>query len=277
MKKAAFLVLAVLTLTLAAVAQNAPPKENTKSAAHTDNGQDKPPNQPPTAQSEYCVETQCPTAEEKDSRHHKDAAEPDWWSRIENGLMAFGTLALAVIGFIAACAAIKTLRMLARQTVANVLAAKAAKANIDALINSERAWVEGELVEDEEAKKVSVVRHVLKLKNFGRTPAHLLSYEIEIKPSGPSQMLDVVSYSGSRTVTLNRFLGSGATDYFDRFNLKDDFGHGCETGTLYFVIKYEDMLGEREDHRERHQTSFLYYYTVLLETLDRVNTFGKYT
>lgn len=42
-------------------------------------------------------------------------AEIDWWARITNVLIGVGTLALAVIGTIAACIAIRTLKAIEKQ------------------------------------------------------------------------------------------------------------------------------------------------------------------
>ncbi len=78
-------------------------------------------------------------------------------------------------------------------------AAEAAKANAEALINSERAWIIAELVPicvqfgkwwhrpagnswapltEEEVLEGEHLKHKLKLTNMGRTPAHILSFQI---------------------------------------------------------------------------------------------------
>lgn len=196
---------------------------------------------------------------------------------------------LVIVGFLGVFAAFFTLKSIRHQAVQmrkqtkiserSAAAAKdsanAALLNAQAVINSERPFIEGELVRDEETKKISVVRYVLKIRNYGKTPAYLLDYKVERKVSNPTKSFKVIDFDATRTTTLNRYLGSDATDFFDQFNMKDTFD-GCESGTLHFTIRYTDMLGAREG-REMHETSFLYCYNPLIEKLDRVNAANKYT
>jgi hypothetical protein len=95
---------------------------------------------------------------------------------------------------------IKTLRKIERQTAATEKAAEAALLNAQAVINSERAWIVAELhpiaylstekkwyhsvgnmlvpLTIGEINKGEHLRHILKLTNMGRTPAHILGFHI---------------------------------------------------------------------------------------------------
>ncbi len=107
------------------------------------------------------------------------------------------TFAVAVAAIIGICLAVKTLKLLVRQTAASVLAAKAANASTDALINSERAWVVPEFIPNAvlykdkiwrrqngtslEAKDIVAGEHYLywlKFTNMGKTPAYILDYKV---------------------------------------------------------------------------------------------------
>jgi hypothetical protein len=125
--------------------------------------------------------------------------KPPWWD------VAWSTLALAIIGLLGTCAAIGTLLIILRQTKAiesqvsemrktgeqtdkliqeATVQSIAAKRSADALINSERAWVDGEIVPTEDIPNPSDypdMAYELRITNQGRTPAQILSWELELK------------------------------------------------------------------------------------------------
>lgn len=126
----------------------------------------------------------------------------DWMDRTT---WAFGAI-LVVVGIVGVCAAYRTLRAIELQTthlrnsvIQATNAARAAKTSADAVIASERAWIVAELapicvkfgnwwhrpsgnawaaLSNEEIMKGDHLKHKLKLTNMGRTPAHILSFQI---------------------------------------------------------------------------------------------------
>ena len=124
---------------------------------------------------------------------------PEW------ALVAVGIVTFIVIGWQAvetrraAQASKQSIRVLERQTKATEDAAKAAQASAEAMISSERAWVIAELIpicrqlgnlwyrpsadgwavlSDAEILNGEYLKHKLKFTNLGRTPAHILGFQI---------------------------------------------------------------------------------------------------
>lgn len=117
-------------------------------------------------------------AEKKDNVAANDNEKRARWGVYINGALALATLVLAIFA---------------------VVQAKAAKRMADAMINSERAWVVAELVpicaqfgkswhrpagngwaamSEEEILKGDYLKHKIKFTNMGRTPAHILGFQI---------------------------------------------------------------------------------------------------
>jgi len=133
---------------------------------------------PPEAQS---VKSASPSTKEKYGEERKDPPETDWWIRISTIATAIATVALAIIGTVAACLAKNTLRWLGTQTRANVRAANAAKESSDALANIERAWI------DVRVQRTSGnYLYTVELRNYGRTVAHIREIVTELSFS-PAQ------------------------------------------------------------------------------------------
>lgn len=191
---------AVLALPVAAVAHNPIPKQTSESTTHNQNGQNKQPQptqvHPVLSPSEVTAQKQqSPPAEERNETIYGDSAKPDWWARIIELIAAIATVALAVIGYVAAKAALGTLRVIQEQTGHLRTAAKsaadsaqAASNNTKVLIDIERAWLipDGPVIPKSlPAYRLAPVQTetlTVKIRNFGRTPAWItdLSLDFEV-------------------------------------------------------------------------------------------------
>jgi hypothetical protein len=200
LKRVIKLLLAILTLAVATVAQNPIPDQADKATGHNSHSQNKQPN-PPVAippKPEQGVELQTPSTEERNKTVYENKTETDWWARISNGLIAFGTLALAVIGGIAACIAIRTLRSIERQAgyaktaaEASEKSAKAAFLNAEAVIHAERPFLVIPMGEEffQIENPILVSRNsgeyrrsccAFKIKNFGKSLAKVVEERLAL-------------------------------------------------------------------------------------------------
>ncbi len=167
--------------------QNKPETAETKAKA-TDKGANS---QPVTAATE--IRGSSPAVQHAPN-HKQQTAEAESKPFLTHGEWVMGILTAVYLGisFFGLKAIIKQARIAQH-------AANAAKASADALINAERAWVIAELVpicvkfgkswhrpagsgwaalSEEEILKGDHLKHKLKLTNMGRTPAHILSFQI---------------------------------------------------------------------------------------------------
>jgi len=158
-------------------------------------------------------------------------------------------------------------------------AAIAAKMSSDALINSERAWIDGEI-----SRFVNlVVRHRLKIVNHGRTPVQIVSYEIRFGPLVEGTEFSPERLSNSSVRNLHAFLGSGKEQNLEDFDLDDlfaeqrDISESVGKGAFYVAIKYADVIAGSPGRRLLRETSFVYHYDALVSAIERISWFNKYT
>jgi hypothetical protein len=177
MRKAALIfscVLALFPFPSTAVTKQSLQEQPSKATRHDDNGQNKqsiPPITVPT-ETKKDIPHQTPNSAQGKECACRETAKTDWWARISNVAMAGGTLALAVIGAIAACLAMRTLRAIEWQTkvlVDNQRPKIAAKGHGNAT----------ETLMDRQAPRVEI-----ELLNRGLTEAYDLTYQtwIEVLP-----------------------------------------------------------------------------------------------
>ena len=218
------------------------------------------------------------------------SVHPEWWSVIPNMITALATLALAVIGAITATAAIRTLRAIEGQTgelqesisVART-SATAAKASADALIASERAWID---VEFTQYVTIGVVRYRLTAKNHGKTPAQIIAYDI-----WHGLLIEGTAFSRDKLTThfnesKHVFIGGGETlTLREDFDLDDLFttvsgdrakDQGMAQGAFCIKLSYEDVVSENMD-RHAHYTSSVYFCDLFFSTTNRLAQYNKYT
>jgi hypothetical protein len=210
-----------------------------------------------------------------------DAFAPSTWSN----------WALVIVGIGAIISALRTLTAIRKQTKhigrqalsmrrqtrilrASVAAAEknaeSARITADVLINSDRAWVGGEIVNNS----------ALRITNYGRTPAHIASYEIRsgglIKgtPYSPDEL------SSKYTRQLQVFLKSGESlglEVFDTQKVFADLIHLKDvTPVIYVIIHYTDVVAGGPDGRISRYTSFLYHFRSG-QGIERISGENKYS
>jgi hypothetical protein len=163
---------------------------------------------------------------------------------------------------------------------AALLNAKVASQQMAALIASERAWIDGEFIKHE---VIGVVRYSLKVTNQGKTPAQIFGYDI-----WHGLLTEGVEFSREKLTTHFSeskyvFIAGGATMTLrDDFDIDDLFtldsgvaakAEGIQKGAFCVVIKYGDVLSERQEH----ETSFVYFYDLFFSTIVRIAEQNKYT
>jgi hypothetical protein len=147
-------------------------------------------------------------------------------------------------------------------------AATAAKASADALLNSERAWIEISLEAPEpdpwNPRKSTnpLFECSIKIKNHGRTLARIAS--VEIKTDTVDGPLPESPFSG--ILNLNSLLGSGQKETVSAFNADDladgvSIVNGTKRGILRIIVKYRDVV----DASILHESSVLYVFQGSLE------------
>jgi hypothetical protein len=159
-------------------------------------------------------------------------------------------------------------------------AAKATADSVDALIASERAFIDGELVQDEEARKISVVRYKVKITNYGKTPAKMLSFRTSFGCLLKGTEFDAERLSVQIGGPLHLLLGSDRSrpiEEIEPLNVKEAFGE-CEGEGAYCVtIRYADVVTEGQGKQIIHETSFVYRCPFLMDSLFRVPDYDTYT
>ncbi len=149
-------------------------------------------------------------------------------------------------------------------------AATAAKASADALLNSERAWIEISLTPIKKSQwnldDDDVVHDLfvcsIQIKNHGTTLARIVSVQQETDTvDGP-----LAEQHWSGTLNLNSLLGSGQTEIVGRFDADDladgvSIVNGTKRGILRILVKYRDVV----DASMLHESSVLYVFQGSLE------------
>ena len=150
-------------------------------------------------------------------------------------------------------------------------AATAAKASADALLNSERAWIEISLTPIKKSQwnldDDDVVHDLfvcsIQIKNRGTTLARIVSVQQETDTvDGP-----LAEQHWSGTLNLNSLLGSGRTEIVGRFDADDladgvSIVNGTKRGILRILVKYRDVV----DASMLHESSVLYVFQGSLGT-----------
>ena len=153
--------------------------------------------------------------------------------------------------------------------------------NVKALIASERAWVDGEVVNDD--KLLGVYRFALKIRNLGKTPAQVRSYRINTGPLDEGSPFSPAGLRHMRQINLHMFVGSeeervleGDIDMDEMFpDFAGDSGFGTK-GAFCVMIAYADVITGTPENRTERETSFVYLYTPLLRTVERLSQYNKY-
>jgi hypothetical protein len=224
--------------------------------------------------------------------------KPPWWD------VAWSTWALAIIGFFGTIAAVWTLLTIRRQTQAietqvsemrktgiqtdelireATVQSVAATRSAEALINSERAWVDGEFVKPEATKDwlepdkvnpyISDPGYELKISNRGRTPAQIQSWELETlshrSAPGGKQSERLTEHRTTRN--LYALLSSGGTIRTEA-RIEPGPYTGNLTGTFKVTIHYLDLV---TGSLRPHKTVFVYQ--AERGHLERISVCNEYT
>jgi hypothetical protein len=200
---------------------------------------------------------------------------------------------LVIMGVGGVLAALATLDIISRQarsmryqTTHLKNAAESARDSAKALIASERAWIDGEV-----AKRdiVGVMRYSLNVMNQGKTPAQIINYDIWHGLLEKNTEFSKDKLGTHFTASDGLLLASNGTrtlmkdfDMDDFFTL-DSGDHptpttqdGIQYGAFCVTIRYEDVVTEGQQRR-LHQTSFVYLYSLLFSTIERIAQYNEYT
>jgi hypothetical protein len=167
---------------------------------------------------------------------------------------------------------INQMKVMSRNTLAAEAAVNAATKSADALINSERAWIDGELVRKD---PLGIKRHVIKLTNHGKTPGRLLKYEVHYGPLTPGTPFSCERLDGYLSESLQGLIGSTATKELERLIDIDSLFSDTppfELAALCITIRYGDVLTKDNSHK----TSFVYHYESLVGLLKRMTEYDTY-
>jgi hypothetical protein len=198
----------------------------------------------------------CKYTENKDNSKKNDEgrAKPSYWQKVISPDVLPNWI-LVGVGFLAAVIGIITL----------VYIHKSAKA----LINSERAWLDGQIIKSTD--KIGIVRHSLKITNHGKTVAQIIGCIIE--PSFFPK--DERHNTPIKIEPFRALLGSDKSEKFgEEINLEKMF---TENGTIGVKIKYIDVFSGGDTSKDVHETSFVYHYAALPPSLVRIPADNKYS
>jgi hypothetical protein len=209
-------------------------------------------------------------------------ASPEWWL-VGVGVLTFWAIryqaretALAAKATQKATEGIgKQVEIMERQTRATEIAASAAHDSADALINSERAWIDGELIRE----TFPTVRYRLKIVNHGKTPARMLSFEINCGCLSEGTEFSPQRLSIHNTGKLHFLLGTDKSRLLEEvepLNMHVVFGGCSEAGAYCVTVRYADVVAKYQKAQDR-ETSFVYYCRFLLDSLERLSEYDKYT
>jgi hypothetical protein len=219
------------------------------------------------------------TSADKQSRPDGQPPQTDWCDLFIRAFIA--NWPLIIIGIIGTCAAIRTFRAFViqikemnRQTIAMRISADASKESAKALINSERAWIQTELVP---ASVGPDPPYILRVSNYGRTPADIISHKIEFfSLDGTDKAFESNGYHENIHILLAR----DASKDFDGLRLSVAFtvswnevrsgkrGNRIEVSVAYFDIFNRDVT---------HSTEMVYTYNPSGGNVINLPALTKYT
>lgn len=150
----------------------------------------------------------------------------------------------------------------------------------NALLASERAWIEAEITEH---NIVGVKRYALIVKNKGKTPAKILRCEIHHGQTRDNAKLLKRNFK-SFTIDAHTFIGGGENKPLkDDFNMEEIFteessqivnAEGVPKGAFWVTLVYGVLVGNRT---RKHTSSFVYLYDLTFSTIRRESKYDEYT
>jgi hypothetical protein len=151
--------------------------------------------------------------------------------------------------------------------------ADAARKSADALVDSERAWIDAEFVQIGTGN-----RYELRAKNYGRTPGKITNFKCGARCIIAWQKfqpyVEMVTFPDNNLLlipnepyTLADFI---VTDYFAAEEWTEVL-LGTKQAIMYATVYYEDMI------RKPHETSLCYMYRIPSQKMEEVREHRKYS
>jgi hypothetical protein len=172
---------------------------------------------------------------------------------------------------------IQQTRILQRQTSATEKAANAARDSAQAVLNSERAWIEiklGPPSKDFPTDNDSVFECSIQIENHDRTVARIESVQIGADCVDGPLSQEPLNY---RMQNFHTLLGSGQSDTAAGFDANDFLDwksilNGTKRGILRIIVKYRDVV----EPSTLHETAAVYVFQGRLEEPERVSSLSVY-
>ncbi|MFZ0212713.1 MAG: hypothetical protein WAL55_08390 [Candidatus Acidiferrales bacterium] len=159
--------------------------------------------------------------------------------------------------------------------------AKAALLNAQAVINSERAWIEIDLgepgPEELDGNGDDYARYSIQIENRGRTVARIESCQIGSKSFGGEISLEKIGYRPLRVFSLlgsNQRRSVGNITFCDEFS-DDDWDaiqSGIKSAVVRVIVRYRDAV----DISKTRETSVLFTWDPRNEHPERMPAFDEY-
>lgn len=154
------------------------------------------------------------------------------------------------------------------------------KDSMDAMIASERAWVDAVVVK----KETIAIRYQLEITNHGKTPARVSSYELNYGHLPANSKFSWDKFPRASYKCIHQFVGSDKTipveDAIDPQKLFLGFVEGIPDSNERFIcvtINYGDVVAAKPDALVTHKSFFVYKWDPLLNTLDCDPLHTRYT
>jgi hypothetical protein len=255
---------------------------------------------PPTLNS-ITINEQSPKEQKQaaqEQAHSIPALTDIWWP----------TVGLVIVGFLAFGAAMKTLGVIKRQTTAieNQVAemqktaiqtdkmiaeaikqSAAAKTSADALVYSERAWIDGQLTRDLPDNtpgwdNTKIHNYALRLTNHGRSPALIISWQIGVATIVPHSRFRPEHITERTRKELHILLLPNKPEVIQMFDMAQWFPEWNDVlskqreGVFDVIIRYSDTVSGLNKNASG-TTYFAYSYTSFSPKFERMNWHNEYT
>lgn len=277
----ASLVLTILAVSTQETVPNTTPPTTTKEGAISKfNGQKKADKteqtdsgKPKDVPCNQCLT--CCSVEQPQGKSKEEHAKADSLDRLYRRYM-WATIIGVVGAFIGIGVLIWQTRIAGRSARAAEIAAKAAKASVDTLIDSERAWVN---IRPDAFQLIICARLDWVLINTGRTTARITEVRVRCKKYGPSETLDPtpvfrtdpilfprVPLAPQDTLNVWSYIEAGEDRTYDGLT-QQSIGEIRERGhdlVAYASVSYLDSFGKP------HVARFCYYFATFCDQF-RIN------
>lgn len=268
------------------------PKQADKPNANQDTGKQTPNQTPePITKNNPPIVGPGPSSQLAQNSANAEAKQASWFEKFLTPIVSnWPLIAVAIGGILVARSTLKTIARQAlsmrRQTthlrnsvIQGRKAADAALLNAQAVINSERAWVEIELGASEkdplDNNDDGFLKYSIQITN-GRTVARIESFQIGADCVVGELRLEDLSCV---TKNFNTLLGDGEKTTVTNIDLGNEFsdwpsiGDATKTGLIQIAVRYRDVV----EGSVLHETSAVYIYNTNSEEPERLSRFNKYT